>query len=90
MVLSFARQQESGVQQSPGKQQLTLRILFDAKGNVAKVDRFDGTQLVASVDPYGKTTPTLGRKRSFFDDLFGNIGTVSAMGAPGGGGDSGP
>lgn len=72
------------------KQQLTLRIKFDARGNVATVDRIAGTQLIASVDLYGKTTPTLGKKRSFFDDLFGNIGTVGAAGAGPGGGDSGP
>ena len=39
---------------------------------------------VASVDPYGKTTPTLGRKRGLFEDLFGNIGTVGAAGVGGG------
>lgn len=72
------------------KTQLTLRIRFDAKGNVIKVDR-TGQELVASVDPWGKKTPTLGRKRSFFDDLFGNIGQVGAGGvAPGGGDDQGP
>jgi outer membrane protein assembly factor BamE (lipoprotein component of BamABCDE complex) len=63
------------------RSQLTLRVRFDAAGNVASVDRM-GADLVASIDPYGKTTPTLGHKRGFFEDLFGNIGTV---GAPGGG-----
>ena len=62
------------------KNQTTLRIRFDAAGNVASVDRM-GPELIASIDPYGKTTPTLGRKRSFFEDLFGNIGTVGAPGA---------
>jgi outer membrane protein assembly factor BamE (lipoprotein component of BamABCDE complex) len=68
------------------RQQQTLRIRFDTAGNVASVDRMDAS-LIANVDPYGKTTPTLGRKRGFFEDLFGNIGTVGAagMGAPGGG-----
>jgi outer membrane protein assembly factor BamE (lipoprotein component of BamABCDE complex) len=34
-------------------------------------------------DPSGaRSTPTLGRNRSFFQDLFGNIGSVGAM--PGG------
>ena len=44
---------------------------------------------VASIDPYGKTTPTLGRKKSFFSELFGNIGAVGAGGGggPGGGSD---
>ncbi len=68
------------------RNQQTLRIRFDPRGNVAAVDRFNGTQLIASIDMYGKKTPTLGRKRSFFDDLFGNIGTVgTGGGAPGGG-----
>ncbi|HEU0045334.1 outer membrane protein assembly factor BamE [Sphingomonas sp.] len=67
--------------------QLTLQISFDAAGNVTAIRR-GGLDQVASVDPYGKTTPTLGKKRGFFEDLFGNIGTV---GAPGGGGaGSGP
>lgn len=74
-----------GFQGVKPKDQQTLRIRFDAAGNVASVDR-TGPELIASIDPYGKTTPTLGRKRSFFDDLFGNIGTV---GAPGTGGPSG-
>lgn len=68
------------------KSQTTLRIRFDPAGNVAAVDRMDAS-LIANVDAYGKTTPTLGRKRGFFEDLFGNIGTVGAagMGSPGGG-----
>jgi outer membrane protein assembly factor BamE (lipoprotein component of BamABCDE complex) len=66
------------------REQTTIRVRFDAKGNVAAVDRMN-QDLIASVDPYGKTTPTLGRKRSFFSDLFGNIGTVGAPGAGGGG-----
>jgi outer membrane protein assembly factor BamE (lipoprotein component of BamABCDE complex) len=70
------------------KDQLTLRIRFDAKGNVTSVDRM-GVEKVASVDLYGKTTPTLGRHRGFFEDLFGNIGTVGAPGAGGGGGGGG-
>ena len=68
------------------KQQVTLRVTFDPAGNVASVQR-TGIELVASVNPSNKTTPTLGRKRSFFDDLFGNIGQVGAgAGQPGGGG----
>ena len=41
--------------------------------------------VLASVDPTGDKTPTLGRKRSFFDELFGNIGTISQPGLPGAG-----
>ncbi len=66
------------------REQQTIRVRFDAAGNVAAVDRM-GKDLIASVDVYGKTTPTLGRKRSFFSDLFGNIGTVGAPGTGGGG-----
>ncbi|HVJ00873.1 MAG TPA: outer membrane protein assembly factor BamE [Sphingomonas sp.] len=70
------------------RDQLTLRIRFDAAGNVAAIDRMN-QELVASVEPYGKKTPTLGRKRSFFEDLFGNIGTVGAPGTGGPGGGTG-
>ena len=62
--------------------QTVLIVRFDAKGNVASVQR-TGKELVMNVQPTGKTTPTLGRKRSFFEELFGNIGTVGAPGVPG-------
>lgn len=62
--------------------QTVLRVRFDQAGNVAAVDR-TGKELVASIDPYGKETPTLGRRKSFFDEFFGNIGVVGS-GAPGG------
>ena len=80
-----------GYQGLKPRDQTTLRVRFDATGNVVGVDRM-GKELIASVDPYGKTTPTLGHKRGFFEDLFGNIGTVGAPGAggPGGGGPNGP
>lgn len=64
--------------------QTVLHIRFDRAGNVTAVDT-TGKELVASIDPYGKTTPTLGRKRSFFEELFGNIGTVGSGMTPGGG-----
>lgn len=68
------------------KTQVTLRVTFDAAGNVRDVEQ-TGVELVANVNPSNKTTPTLGRKRSFFDDLFGNIGQVGAgAGSQGGGG----
>ena len=70
------------------KTQLTLRVTFDTKGNVTAVDRM-GKEMIASVDPTGKKTPTLGRKRGFFQDLFGNIGTVGAPGMGGQGGAGG-
>jgi len=63
--------------------QITLQISFDAKGTVTAVRR-SGMDQVASISPYGKKTPTLGRERGFFQDLFGNIGTVGAAGTGGG------
>jgi outer membrane protein assembly factor BamE (lipoprotein component of BamABCDE complex) len=65
--------------------QTTLHVRFDQAGNVASIDR-SGKELVASIDPSSRATPTLGRKRSFFDELFGNIGTIGAPGIPGSGG----
>ena len=59
--------------------QLTLEISFDAAGTVTAIRR-SGIDQIAAVTPFGKTTPTLGRTRSFFQDLFGNIGTVGAAG----------
>ena len=62
-----------------------IAIRFDDRGNVTSVDR-TGMELVARIDPNGDTTPTLGRERGFLEDLFGNIGQVGGVGAPGGGG----
>ena len=59
------------------KQQTVYRIRFDQAGNVVQVQR-TGREMVANVDPANRSTPTLGRKRSFFDELFGNIGTVGS------------
>ena len=70
-------------------EQITLRIRFDANGTVQSIER-TGMEQVASVQPYGKTTPTLGRDKSFFEELFGNIGTVGAPLPGGGGGPTGP
>lgn len=63
------------------REQVTLRISFDDKGVVSAVRR-SGVEQVAAVSPSRKVTPTLGRKRSFFDELFGNIGTVGTGGGP--------
>ncbi len=63
-------------------EQTVLRVRFDAKGNVAAVDRM-GKEQIASINPARGKTPTLGGKRSFFDELFGNIGTVSSGATPG-------
>ena len=64
--------------------QKVVRINFDAAGNVTSVNK-SGKELIASVDPSGDKTPTLGRNRSFFEELFGNIGTISQPGLPGSG-----
>ena len=64
------------------RKQTVLIVRFDSKGNVATVQQ-TGKELVMNVDPTGKKTPTLGRKRSFFEELFGGIGTVGAPGLPG-------
>lgn len=63
------------------KQQTVLHVSFDQAGNVVSIRR-TGKELVAGIDPASRKTPTLGRKRSFFDELFGNIGTVGAPGLP--------
>ena len=63
-----------------------LAVSFDAAGNVSGVER-SGIDKVAYLSPDGDQTPTLGRERGFFEDLFGNIG---AVGAPGAGGPGGP
>lgn len=64
--------------------QTVLRVRFDAKGNVLSVDKA-GMERVVRLDPDKALTPTLGRKRTLLEDLFGNIGTVGT----GGGGDAG-
>ena len=61
--------------------QTVLRVRFDQAGNVASVDR-TGRELVVALDPSGRRTPTLGRERSFFEELFGNIGTVGSATPP--------
>jgi len=66
-----------------------LHVRFDPKGNVASLQR-TGKELVMNVGPVGRKTPTLGRERSFFEELFGNIGSVGAPGLPGQGGGNGP
>ena len=62
------------------RQQTVLMVRFDQGGNVVAVNR-TGKEYVAGLDPSNRKTPTLGRQRSFFDEVFGNIGT---MGVPGG------
>jgi outer membrane protein assembly factor BamE (lipoprotein component of BamABCDE complex) len=70
--------------------QLLVTIEFDAAGNVARIDRNTALDQIANLSPVGDKTPTLGRKRSLIDEIFGNIGAVGAAGAGGGGAPTGP
>ena len=59
--------------------QTIMLVRFDQAGNVASVQE-TGKEYVMNLDPSKRSTPTLGRRKSFFDELFGNIGTVGAPG----------
>ena len=63
--------------------QTVLHVRFDDAGNVATVSK-QGLEQVASIRPNRDRTPTLGRERSFFQELFGNIGQVGSVGRGGG------
>ena len=69
------------------RQHSILAVKFDDAGNVESVDR-RGVDSVVYLQPDGDKTPTLGRERTFLEDLFGNIGQVGSgpAGAPGPGG----
>ncbi len=67
--------------------QYVLHIKFDGSGNVAAVKEL-GMDNIANISPEGDKTPTVGRNTSFFEELFGNIGSVGTA-APGGGGGGG-
>ncbi|HEX5238101.1 MAG TPA: outer membrane protein assembly factor BamE [Sphingomicrobium sp.] len=69
--------------------QLVALVRFSPAGNVASVQR-TGKELIMKVDPSKRQTATLGRKKSFFDEFFGGIGSVSTGGISPGGGGSGP
>ncbi len=62
--------------------QTLLAVHFDQAGNVTSVEK-TGLEKVVSISPEGDKTPTLGRDRGFFSELFGNIGRVGSVG-PGG------
>jgi outer membrane protein assembly factor BamE (lipoprotein component of BamABCDE complex) len=69
-----------------------MRVGFDPAGNVQMVTR-GGVERAVRIEPDLHKTPTLGRDRTFFEDLFGNIGSVGALpgaqGGPTGGGGRG-
>lgn len=66
----------------PQDQRLII-VHFDQAGNVSQVER-RGMDAVASIRPNSDSTPTLGRDKSLFDDIFGNIGAMGAGGGPAG------
>ena len=73
-------------------QHSVLAIKFDGSGNVSAATR-SGMEHVIHIHPDHDKTPTLGKERGFFEDLFGNIGQVGSFGAnapQGGGGQGGP
>ena len=87
-ISSYMRQAPFG--RPRAEKQTILRITFDANGNVAAVSR-SGMEHVVQLSPDKHKTPTLGKHRGFFEDLFGNIGQVGAagMGGEAGGGNTG-
>jgi outer membrane protein assembly factor BamE (lipoprotein component of BamABCDE complex) len=62
------------------EEQTVMRVTFDDAGNVTSVDR-TGVELAQRISPNGDKTQTKGRDRSFFEELFGNIGAVGVPGA---------
>lgn len=62
--------------------QTVLHVHFDAAGNVESVQR-TGLELVANIRPDSDKTPTLGRRSSLFNELFGNIGALGQGGQRG-------
>lgn len=62
--------------------QTVLAVRFDPAGNVLAVEK-TGLEKIANISPTGDKTPTLGRDRGFFQELFGNIGRVGAVGQGG-------
>lgn len=65
------------------KRQQLLIVSFDASGTVSAVQQ-RGLEEVVDVGMVGDKTPTLGREKSFLQDIFGNIGRVGGAG-PGAG-----
>lgn len=55
--------------------QTVLHVRFNEAGAVESVQR-TGLELARAIDPAGGRTPTLGSDRSFFEEIFGNIGSV--------------
>lgn len=74
--------QQLAFAQPKASEQYVLKIRFDQAGNVASVTQ-TGKELISNISPIGDKTPTLGRNTSFFEEIFGNIGSVGAGAAQG-------
>lgn len=72
-----SRTEQAPFRQPKIREHSVLAVHFDEAGNVVSTDR-TGMEQVARISPDGDETPTLGRERSFLEDLFGNIGSVGA------------
>lgn len=59
--------------------QTLLTVRFARSGDVTSVQK-TGLETIRDVNLYGPRTPTLGRNRGFFAELFGNIGTGAGAG----------
>ena len=67
-----------------------MAVHFDPAGNVSTIES-SGVEKLVYLDPEGDKTPTLGKERTFLEDLFGNIGQVGGLGGgAAGGGGNGP
>jgi len=55
--------------------QTVLHVRFNEAGAVESVQR-TGLELARAISPSGGRTPTLGQDRSFFEEIFGNIGAI--------------
>ena len=65
------------------QKQTVFHVKFDQAGNVASVER-TGKELVDNIKPVKQQTATGGRKRSFFEDVFGGISSVGGGTGEGG------
>lgn len=63
-------------------EQQVMHIRFSEAGTVESVNR-SGLELARAISPIGWATPTLGSERSFFQEIFGNIGAVGQRGQGG-------
>lgn len=57
--------------------QSIVKITFDAKGNVAKVET-RGLEQVANIHPVKDKTPTLGKTQGLLEDIFGGVGALGS------------